>query len=67
MLLSFYIFAGICAFMVIVSLLTRHRPGEEQLPSLRQTYAEQSSSSGPVWLLWGVLAIIMAVIYTVFN
>ena len=67
MLLSFYIFAGICLFMVITSLLTCNVGGEEHLPSLRQAYAQQNSRPGFVWLLWGVLATIMAVIYIVFN
>ena len=52
LLLSFYIFAGICVFMVIVTLLTKNEPSEEQLPTLKQTYKEQGSRSTPIWLLW---------------
>ncbi len=67
MLLSFYIFAGICALMVVVSLLTRNSPNEEQLPSLKETYAQQGARSRSMWLLWAILAAIMAVIYLFFN
>ncbi|NQV36344.1 MAG: sodium/solute symporter [Phycisphaeraceae bacterium] len=67
MLLSFYIFAGICALMVVVSLMTRNSPHEEQLPSLKQTYAEQGSRSRPMWLLWAILAAIMCAIYLFFD
>ena len=66
LLLSFYIFAGICAFMVVVSLLTRNATTEERLPSLKQTYVQQGTSSRSLWMLWGVLAFIMLAIYLVF-
>ena len=67
MLLSFYIFAGICVFMVVVSLMTRNAPNEEQLPSLKETYAQQGSRSGSMWLLWAILAAIMGAIYLFFD
>jgi len=67
MLLSFYIFAGICLFMVVTSLLTRNGPAEERLPSLKETYAQQGSRPGSIWLLWALLAVIMAAIYLFFN
>ncbi len=67
MLLSFYVFAGICLFMVVASLLTRNDSREEQLPSLKETYAQQGSRSRSLWLLWGVLAAIMAAIYLFFD
>ena len=67
MLLSFYIFAGICLFMAIASLLTRNCPNEERLPSLKQAYAQQGSRSTSIWLLWAVLAAIMAAIYFFFD
>ena len=35
LLVSFYLFAGICALMVVVSLLTGNSPDEEQLPNAR--------------------------------
>jgi len=66
MLLSFYIFAGICAFMAVVSLFTQNSPTEERLPTLKQTYVQQGASSMSIWLLWAVLAVIMLAIYLVF-
>ncbi len=67
LLLSFYLFAGICAFMILVSLLTRHSPEEQPLATLRQTYAKQPSAARLVWGLWGVLAVIMLAIYILFD
>lgn len=67
LLVSFYLFAGICFFMIIVSLATRNSPNEEPLPSLRETYKTHKTDSKLVWTLWGLLAICMAVIYFVFD
>jgi SSS family solute:Na+ symporter len=67
LLVSFYLFAAICLFMVVVSLLTRNSPDEEQLPSMNEAYASQKTSSKLIWGLWGVLALCMAVIYLVFD
>ena len=67
LLVSFYLFAGICLFLVVVSLMTRNSPNEERLPSLRETYKDQKSSSKLIWTLWGLLAVCMAVIYVIFN
>jgi len=67
LLLSFYLFAGIAAFMVVVSLFTRNSPTEVNLPALRDTYADQEARPKLVWCLWGVLALIMLGIYVVFN
>ena len=67
LLVSFYLFAGICLFMVVVSLATRNSPNEEQLPSLKETYALQEASSSLIWKLWGLLAVCMAVIYWIFD
>ena len=67
LLLSFYLFAGIATFMVVVSLLTRNSPTEVNLPLLKETYAEQGTHPKFVWCLWGVLALIMLGIYVVFN
>ncbi len=67
LLVSFYLFAGICVFMVALSLMTRNAPGEERLPTLKETYASQNSNSSFIWKLWGLLAICMAVIYWAFD
>lgn len=67
LLLSFYLFAGVSLFMIVISLLTRHPHGHEDLPSLKETYARQGTASTFVWLLWGILALVMLAIYIVFN
>jgi SSS family solute:Na+ symporter len=67
LLLSFYLFASICAFMILVSLLTQHSSEEQPLATLRQTYAKQHSTARLVWVLWGVLAVIMLSIYILFD
>ena len=67
LLLSFYLFVGICAFMVVISLLTQKSPEEENLPTLKETYTNQGTQPGPVWTFWGLLAVIMLALYLVFN
>jgi len=67
LLLSFYLFVGICAFMIVVSLATRKSPVEEDLPTLRETYAVQGGQSRLLWILWGILAAIMVGIYALFE
>lgn len=67
LLLSFYLFAGICGFMIAVSLLTSKSPEEEDLPTIEETYAKQGTQPGLVWTLWGVLAVIMFALYAGFQ
>jgi SSS family solute:Na+ symporter len=67
MLMSFYLFAGISLFMIVLSLLTKNSPDEEELPTLRQTYANLEKQSGLVWVFWGILAVIMFGLYIIFN
>ncbi len=65
--LSFYLFAGICIFMVLVSLFTQKSETEEDLPTLRDTYSSLGQSGSLIWVLWGVLAVIMFAIYFIFR
>jgi SSS family solute:Na+ symporter len=67
LLVSFYVFAGLCAFMIMVSLLTKKSPGEEDLPTIREAQQQQGSRSKLIWPLWGVLAVIMFALYVFFN
>lgn len=67
LLLAFYLFAAIVAFMVVVSLLTVKSPDQEDMPTLRETYAEMGVSPRLVWILWAILAVIMMTIYVAFN
>ncbi len=61
MLLSFYLFVGLSAFMIVLSLFTKNSPEEKSLPSLKDTFQKQSKL---VWWLWLILAVIMIAIYT---
>ena len=67
LLLAFYLFAAIVAFMVVVSLLTVKSPDQEDMPTLRETYAEMGVSPRLGWILWAILAVIMMTIYVAFN
>ncbi|MEA1951828.1 MAG: sodium:solute symporter [Planctomycetota bacterium] len=67
LLMSFYLFVVNCTLMVVVSLMTRKSPYEEDLPSLGQARAWAGSQSPWIWGLWGLLAAIMLTLYVVFN
>ncbi|MCU7552554.1 sodium/solute symporter [Chitinophagaceae bacterium LB-8] len=66
LLLSVYLFLGLAAVMVVVSLLTKPNY-ERSLPSLIETNRKFGHSSKQVWLGWGLLALVMAGIYLVFS
>ena len=67
LLVSFYLFVGIAAFMVLVSLLTRQSVSKNGLPTISEIYATQGARSARVWGLWALLAAIMLALYLVFN
>lgn len=67
LLLAFYLFVGISAFMVVASLCTRKSSDEEDLPTLKETYSSQGTQPRLIWCLWGVLAVIMLALYLVFE
>ncbi|NOU36803.1 MAG: sodium/solute symporter [Kiritimatiellaceae bacterium] len=67
LLLSFFLFAGLCVFMVIVSLVTR-KPGEvSPLPSLIETYRAAGPIQRNVKWIWGSLIAVMIGLYIFFN
>jgi SSS family solute:Na+ symporter len=66
MLLSFYLFSGIAIFLILVSLLTKNEPNEQEF------FAVWNESTGVlntrnIWRLWLVLAVIMSMLYLIFN
>jgi solute:Na+ symporter, SSS family len=67
LLVSFYLFAGICLLMVLVSLVTNKSRNEEDLPTLRETYSRQGGQGRLVWILWSILAVIMLGLYVLFE
>ncbi|MCU0646334.1 MAG: Na+/glucose cotransporter, partial [bacterium] len=66
LLLSFYLFVGLAAFMIGISLVTQKNNKPSPLPTLRETYTGLQESK-LIWILWGILAVIMAIIYLIFN
>ena len=66
LLLSFYIFLALAILMVTLSLLTKPTRGQAFL-SIAETNRKFEYRSKKVWLLWGVLAIVMIIIYILFN
>ena len=67
MLMAFLLFAALCALMIVVSFCTRHSAEEGVLPSLRETYAQDTDTPKTIWLGWAILAIIMLTIYGVLR
>ena len=63
LIIAFVMFVILCMFMVIVSLVTPPPPVEKALPSLRETYRDETHRTKTTWILWAILAIIMAAIY----
>ncbi len=66
LLLSFYLFAVLVVFMIIVSLMTKKPPLENKLPSIASSYS-YGRPAKIVWVLWILIAIIMGVLYVIFN
>ncbi|MEN8128053.1 MAG: sodium/solute symporter [Planctomycetota bacterium] len=68
LLLSFYLFAFISIVMIIVSLLTKHSPDEQELCTLKEARSEISKgASRGIWIGWAVLGVMMTAIYLLFN
>ena len=67
LILAFALFAILCVFMVVVSLLSAAPGPEKALPSLLDTYRNKTNRTKTTWILWAILAIIMAAIYIIFN
>jgi len=66
LMLSFYIFAILSIVIFLVTILTK--PDERpSLPSLAETNRKQMHQPGGVWLRWALLALVMVIIYWIFN
>lgn len=66
LLLSFYLFLAMSAMLVIVTLVTKP-PAVHPLPSIVQSWRTGNKSSARVWMFWGVLAVVMLMIYLYFG
>ena len=67
LLLGFYLFVAEVILMIIISLITGKPAPEKQLPTVRETYKQLGHSSKLVWILWLVLALLMAFLYIFFQ
>lgn len=70
LLLSFYIFAGLMILMVVVSLVSKPVDESKRLPTLGESSAtcrEIGGDRGSHLFVWGVLAVIMLLLYLLFT
>ena len=65
MLLSFMIFASLVIFMIILSLLTE--PDKHTFPTVKEALAATQSKTKDIWIKWAIVAVIMLILYLIFN
>ncbi len=65
--LSFLIFVGLTALMVFISLLTRSGGEVSKMPSLKETYKTHVKVAPVVKWAWGLLIVVMILLYIIFN
>ncbi len=66
LLLSFYTFLALALLMIVVSIVTKPVHGQS-LPSVAETNRRFKHDAKKVWIFWAILALIMVLIYLVFN
>ncbi len=64
LLLSFYLFAALSIFMILISLWTQKECRPTPLPTLWETFRSGRAS---IWLHWMLLGVIMLSLYVIFN
>ena len=67
LLQSFLLFCLMLVLMVVVSLATRHSETETALPTLRETYRDNPGLGKAGFIGWGILAVIMVLLYLFFQ
>jgi SSS family solute:Na+ symporter len=67
MMLTFYICSFLTVAMIVISLLTQRGSSTTGYVSLREAVASDTSSACGVYLTWGLLILLMCVLYIVFN
>jgi len=65
MFLSFLIFASLVIFMIVVSLLTQ--PDGKSFATIKEALATTNTRTKDIWFMWAGLAVIMLVLYLIFN
>ena len=66
LLLSVYLFLALAAVMIVVTLASGSTL-KKPLSSLVKTNRAAGYNSRQVWRVWALLAVVMAIIYWVFN
>jgi SSS family solute:Na+ symporter len=69
MLMTVYLFLFCCLLMIVVSLLTKHAPYEEDFGDARRrdTLADRKGAGALGWVLWGILAAVMVSLFIGFQ
>ncbi len=67
LVLSFFIYVGLCALMVLVTQWTKNEDDLSPLPTIIETYRESGPVGTGVWVAWGGLFFIMICLYVFFN
>ncbi|WP_300600059.1 sodium/solute symporter [Niabella sp.] len=67
LMLSVYLFAGLLAVAVVISLLSPRVQDTSVLPALLETDKSRGTDLRRVWVGWALLALVMAVIYRIFR
>lgn len=68
LLMSFYLFAFLSLFMIVVSLVTSDKAGEkDKFVTLKKVYQELQLSPSYLWMLWLLVSLVMISLYIFFN
>lgn len=67
LLMSFYLFAFLSVFMIIVSLMTGEDSDANKFISLKNIYHELQLPTSYLWGIWLIIAILMLSLYVYFN
>lgn len=66
-MLSFLLFVFSCGLTIVLSLITKHSPQEEMLPSYKELTGSGSQESRSIWKGWLLLAVVMVGLYACFE
>lgn len=68
LLMSFYLFAFLCVLMISISILTYKSANEKnKFISIKEVYKQLNLNPNYLWKPWLLIAVIMVVLYIIFN
>jgi SSS family solute:Na+ symporter len=67
LMLSFFLFVFSCALTIVLSLITKHSPQEEMLPTYEELNGSGSKESRSIWKGWLLLGVVMVGLYASFE